>query len=349
MSNIDGNLDSRWPHRIACLLACVVFPLIWVGNLVTTADAGMAVPDWPNTYGYNLFAYPYREWFLGPWDLFVEHGHRLLASLAGLISIVLLIVTWRFEKREWVQFFALGLFALVVVQGLLGGIRVLGDARWVAKVHGCVGPGFFAATVAFCVVTSRWWEQVQPLRPDSTTGVLMRLVPRFATAMLVVSFGQLVLGAFLRHIEDTASPSQYALLVTLHVITAVILVAGTVLQFGLTRRAVLRGQRVKASINVLALLVLVQFGLGIGTWAVKFGWPVWFEQYAWAASFVIPEKSFLQINLVTAHAAVGSLILACWTVHSLRTNRIFRREQAHLTSVNRSGVDAGLSQAWPNP
>ena len=71
------------------------------------------------------------------------------------------------------------------------------------------------------------------------------------------------------------------------------------------------------------LLILVQFSLGLGTWVVKWGWPVWFENYGWAAKFVILEKSFFQVNVVTAHAAVGSLVLAFWTVHAIRANRVF--------------------------
>ncbi len=72
------------PHRVAWALVCTVFPLIWVGGLVTTYDAGMAVPDWPGTYGYNMFLYPWTSWLAAPWDLFIEHGHRLLGSLAGI-------------------------------------------------------------------------------------------------------------------------------------------------------------------------------------------------------------------------------------------------------------------------
>ena len=67
---------NAWPHRLAVVLVCATFPLIWVGGLVTTYEAGMAVPDWPTTYGYNLFLYPWQTWILGPWDLFIEHGHR---------------------------------------------------------------------------------------------------------------------------------------------------------------------------------------------------------------------------------------------------------------------------------
>src|SRR5437588_9980427 len=75
---------SPWPHRLAIALALVTFPLIWVGGLVTTYDAGMAVPDWPGTYGYNLLRYPWQTWLAGPWDLFIEHGHRLLGATGAV-------------------------------------------------------------------------------------------------------------------------------------------------------------------------------------------------------------------------------------------------------------------------
>ena len=81
------------------VLACATFPLVWVGGLVTTTDAGMAVPDWPSTFGYNMFLYPWQSWLAGPWDLFVEHGHRLLASSVGMLTIGLVIVMWRTDER----------------------------------------------------------------------------------------------------------------------------------------------------------------------------------------------------------------------------------------------------------
>ena len=319
MKSNEPEIESRWPHRIGCLLVCVVFPLIWVGNLVTTTDAGMAVPDWPNTYGYNLFLYPYREWFFGPWDLFVEHGHRLLASLAGVISIALVVATFRKGERGWVKWFSAFILSMVIFQGILGGVRVIFDERFIAKIHGCVGPLFFASSVAFCVVTSRWWGYVSR---QARLNIPLKWTSRIAQLMLVTSFGQLALGAFIRHIDDVAMPKHFMLLVAMHITTAVLLVIGTSVQFVATRGAKLNGSGVKWSINILTLLIFVQFCLGLGTWVVKWGWPIWFENYAWAASFVIAEKSFFQINLVTAHAAVGSLILAFWTVHALRMNRV---------------------------
>src|SRR3954467_5857675 len=125
-------LQSRpppWPHRLTVALALVTFPLIWVGGLVTTYDAGMAVPDWPGTYGYNLLRYPWQTWLAGPWDLFIEHGHRLLGASAGLVAIALFAVVLITDRRPWLVLAAGGALALVVVQGLLGGARVRLDHR----------------------------------------------------------------------------------------------------------------------------------------------------------------------------------------------------------------------------
>ena len=87
-------------------MVCATFPLIWVGGLVTTYDAGMAVPDWPNTYGYNLFLYPWQTWLYGPWDLFIEHGHRLLGSLVGMLTIGLVASAWWCQRDGLVRWLA---------------------------------------------------------------------------------------------------------------------------------------------------------------------------------------------------------------------------------------------------
>ncbi len=150
---------SRWPHAIAVLLTCATFPLIWVGGLVTTYDAGMAVPDWPSTYGYNLFLYPWQTWVAGPFDLFIEHGHRLLGAVVGVITIGLVLAAFLANRRPW--FRAVSVIAIlgVIGQGALGGMRVLFDDRQLAMIHGCVGPAFFALTAAIAVFTSSSWRQ----------------------------------------------------------------------------------------------------------------------------------------------------------------------------------------------
>ncbi|MEM7456626.1 MAG: COX15/CtaA family protein [Planctomycetota bacterium] len=341
MKDKKGQLESRWPHRIGVLLVMVVFPLIWVGGLVTSYDAGMAVPDWPNTYGYNMLAYPIETWLTGPFDLFVEHGHRLLGMVAGFVSIALVVVTWRNEARKWVCWFSVALLMLVIFQGMLGGTRVLQNARWIAKIHGCVGPAFFATAVAFCVVTSRWWRNndrrtmldkamnlgkieagEKPLLLSRKSGAL-RMVIQWPVLLLVVSYGQLVIGAFLRHIDISAPPEVYKWLIVAHITTAILIVFGTLIQWVVVRTGLVRfAAGLRGTSNLLVLTIAVQFLLGLATWVLKYGWPVWFENIPATAAFVVPEKTFWQMNLITAHVATGSLILAFWTVHMLRYNRV---------------------------
>ena len=149
---------SPWPHRWSVAVALVIFPLIWLGGLVTTQDAGMAVPDWPTTRGYNMFAYPLSAWIYGPFDLLIEHGHRLLGSFVGLLAIGLCAVAWRCEPRRWVNGLCWILLLAIIVQGLLGGIRVIMDDRTFAMIHGFTGPLVFALATAVAVVTGRWWR-----------------------------------------------------------------------------------------------------------------------------------------------------------------------------------------------
>ena len=141
---------SPWPYRLSVALALVTFPLIWVGGLVTTYDAGMAVPDWPGTYGYNLLRYPWQTWIAGPWDLFIEHGHRLLGATAGLLAISLVVVVLVRERRSSLVVAAFGALGLVIFQGALGGMRVLldelapapvvlGRVSLVVRRHACLG------------------------------------------------------------------------------------------------------------------------------------------------------------------------------------------------------------------
>src|SRR6267154_1770274 len=106
MNEVTNNLNSEpspWPHRLALLLCCATFPLVWVGGMVTTYKAGMAVPDWPTTYGYNLFLYPWQTWILGPWDLFIEHGHRLFGALVGMLTIALCVSLWMTKQPKWLR------------------------------------------------------------------------------------------------------------------------------------------------------------------------------------------------------------------------------------------------------
>lgn len=313
---------SPWPFRLALALALTTFPLIWVGGLVTTYDAGMAVPDWPSTYGYNLLLYPWQTWIAGPWDLFIEHGHRLLGAAAGLFTIGLVAAVWMYDSRRWLLYAALGALALVVAQGVLGGARVLLDQRLVALVHGCVGPLFFAYVASVVVFTSRTWRGASPQRDDLHGARLSRAGWIFAASAYV----QLVLGAVLRHFPLDAPPALFRAIVLLHLVVAAVLLLHALLLVAATwSRSAGPARSFRGLACGLASLVLIQMLLGGATWVVKFSWPDWLGGYDFAARYVVHEKSLVQSLIVTAHVANGSLILALAAVQAwLLSRRFFR-------------------------
>src|SRR5437870_10964538 len=120
-ANSDAVGFSPWPHRLAVALACATFPLLFIGGLVTSKGAGLAVPDWPTTFGYNMFLYPWSK-MIG--NIFYEHSHRLFASAVGLLTIALAVTFWFAERRPWVRWLGVAELGWVIVQGILGGLRV---------------------------------------------------------------------------------------------------------------------------------------------------------------------------------------------------------------------------------
>lgn len=316
--------ESRWPHRLACLLVCATFPLIWVGGLVTTYDAGMAVPDWPSTYGYNLFLYPWQTWIAGPWDLFIEHGHRLLGAAVGLITIAFVVCVWLRDGRSWMRVAALAALAAVILQGVLGGGRVLLDSRTVAMIHGCFGPAFFAYCVALAAFTSRWWREAPA---QNTTSKFARL----ALATTAVAYVQLILGAQLRHHPITADAGQLRMMVLFHLFVAAILV-GHAIALALRARRIAEPRLARPAFG-LAALVAFQIVLGAGTWVLKYGWPAWFGGMSFAQAHVNTSESLPQVLVTTGHVATGSLILAVALLTIVRSARVTWRTMPILAGA----------------
>ena len=135
------SLSSPWPHRIALILACATFPLLFIGGLVTSKGAGLAVPDWPTSFGYNMFLYPWSK-MVG--NIFYEHSHRLVASFVGLLTIALVLTFWLRERRAWLRWLGVGALGLVIAQGVLGGLRVVLLEDTLAIVHAATAQAFFA-------------------------------------------------------------------------------------------------------------------------------------------------------------------------------------------------------------
>jgi cytochrome c oxidase assembly protein subunit 15 len=180
-----------WLHRYARLLVAATLLLIAAGGMVTSTNSGLSVPDWPTTYGYQMFSFPVSRMVGG---IFYEHGHRLIATIVGMLTIGLVIFLWRAEPRPWVR--RLGWLALlaVVVQGLLGGLTVLfllPDA--ISISHAGLAQAFFALTLTVALVTSAGWRH-PAAPPVDDAGLRQRLL--MLTALVYV---QILIGATMRH------------------------------------------------------------------------------------------------------------------------------------------------------
>ena len=147
---------SPWLHRIARFTAGATFLLIVIGGIVTGTESGLAVPDWPTTFGYNMFLYPLSEMVGG---ILYEHSHRLMGSLVGLLTVGLFIFLLVRDSRKWLKWLGLAALVAVIVQGVLGGLRVTQINRNFAIVHACLAQAFFALLCGIAWFTSRDWQQ----------------------------------------------------------------------------------------------------------------------------------------------------------------------------------------------
>jgi len=269
-SGVETQAASPWLNRFALLTAAATLGLIILGGLVTSRGVGMAVPDWPNTYGYNMFLFPVSKWIGG---ILYEHSHRLMAALVGLLTTVLAVWLWVRDTRGRERWLGVGAivfvlvlmgvrampvflalagaapvvvalslyrirrepntlrwwgviaFAAVILQGVLGGLRVVWLKDEIGIFHALLAQLFFALTCAIVLFTSRWWqrarasgsqvmecanpvalwnsETVQAKR--HSTGALQNAISpsnwllRLALGAALLILGQLILGATMRH------------------------------------------------------------------------------------------------------------------------------------------------------
>jgi len=315
-----GETARRWTHRLAWALAVMVFALLWFGALVTTYDAGMAVPDWPTTYGH--WFYPLQKWLYQVNDLFLEHGHRTVAQLVGLVAIALAWMLWRYDDRRAAGWLGVAILLGVILQGTLGGFRVLGRSLVLAQIHGCTAPLVFGLCTAAVTVTSRRWRQ-RPDAPDATPadGMLRRL----AIATLAGVYLMIVVGVQLRHQPLDASPNWLTLWIWVKVIGVALLFGPVAWLFvrlwsgaeasgptaglpgsGTQQSSDIRRRRAWWLLGVFSSQVL----LGLGTWVVNYGFPNWFTAYVYPAEYTIVRDGPLQVWTTTAHMAIGALTFA---------------------------------------
>ncbi len=289
---------NRGLNRFAIFVACATFFLIIAGALVTSNDAGLATPDWPLSNGQ---VFPKM---VG--NLFWEHGHRMVATTVGILTIVLLVYILAKEKRPWVR--KLGVFALlaVIAQGLLGGLTVkLMLPLAVSSAHATLAQLFFCTTVSLAVFTSRSWIEAKPLPEEKGVFPLRYL----CAAALATIFLQLILGATLRHSAtwDRHLPVE---LILAHIGGAV----AVTLMLGSAGLTVLRrhpGERFLTRPAIIALsLLVVQLGLGIAAYMTRL------------ASPNDPQPLNPMISITVAHVACGALVFVTTIVLTLRAYRV---------------------------
>jgi heme a synthase len=282
-----------WPHRLAVVLAWATFPLLFIGGLVTSKGAGLAVPDWPTTFGYNMFLYPWSE-MVG--NILYEHSHRLVASFVGLLTIALALALWLREQRAWLRWLGVTALLVVIAQGILGGLRVVLLQHTLAVIHACLAQAFFALTVGLALFTSPQWHAESTETPITDSGRLYRL----GTITTALIYFQIIFGAVIRHTGERLDAHLFVGgLVALHVILLVLRV---------TRYHAARLKLVRLAC-CLGTLLLVQLLLGIGSYFAKF-------------TTLLRLPMDMVVLLTTMHLVVGALMLATSLALALRSYRL---------------------------
>jgi cytochrome c oxidase assembly protein subunit 15 len=318
----------KWLHRyIVLVVACTVL-LIAAGGMVTSTDSGLAVPDWPNTYGWFMFSFPYEKWVGG---ILYEHGHRLIASTVGFLTIILAVWVWFAESRKWVRWLGVTALGAVIVQGLLGGITVLLLLPAPVSIgHAGLAQLFFCITVSLALFTSSGWRGAREAVDDP-------MLRRVALATTVVVYCQILLGATMRHTEAGLAIPDFPLAFgnvvppawnagvaiafahrvgALVVTVAILAAAGHVWYHHRTRPELVRPA------SLLILFVAVQITLG--------AYVVW---------------SGLQPVINTAHVVNGALVLATSLVLTLRSFRARFGVDSFARPPSFARLEA--SEGWP--
>lgn len=177
-------------QRFATFVAGCTVLLILAGSLVTSHDAGLSVPDWPTTYGWSMFTFPRSMWVA---NIFYEHGHRLIASSVGFLTIILAAWLWLADSRRWMRWLGVAALGTVIAQGVLGGLTVLLLLPpAISTAHAALAEIFFCTTVAVALFTSPGWHSSKAPIDDP-------LLRRLATATTALVFVQILVGATMRH------------------------------------------------------------------------------------------------------------------------------------------------------
>ena len=281
-----------WRFHFSMMVMLATVFLIGVGGLVTSNDAGLAVPDWPASYGYVMFFFPLSKMVGG---IFYEHAHRLFGSLVGLFTIVLATWAWISDPRSWARQYGIVLLALVIAQGVLGGLRVELLSTSLAVFHAALAQTFLAMTAGMALFVSPFWEEGKLISADVAGGLR-----RLGLVTLALVYGQMVIGALLRHFGGSTVLMIHLALAAVVLMLTVIFVLRVLIHHAnvclLPRMA-----------TILLTLMGCQVVLGVGAWALAYGKSA-------------PQPQMVTL-VATSHVVVGALILAASTVLTLQVLR----------------------------
>ena len=277
-----------WEFGFIAVASTLVFLMLITGGLVTGMEAGLAVPDWPNSYGHNMLLYPLTEMVSPENDgVFFEHAHRLTGMFVGLTSLIMVVCVWKWNKSRGVRALALGIFLLVCGQGVLGGLRVTEMNLWFGAVHGVVGQLIFASFVCLAAMFTPNWKSASRVTNKGDT--------RWATLLCVAMVVQLILGAVYRHMlgDEALAPKATHILYTHIFVAFVVLVFAIVLGIRCMHR---ENPLLKKLGIILHSLVMLQLLLGGGALVV-----------------ILISKGethpLYEVLVTTAHQANGALLL----------------------------------------
>lgn len=321
MTTVSGAAYNPRLHRFSIFLSACVFLLILAGALVTSNDAGLAVPDWPTSFG-SIYKIPPM---VG--GVRFEHSHRMVAELIGLLTIVMALWTWRAESRRWMRRLALGALALVIFQGVLGGTTVLNYLPpAVSSAHATFAQTFFCVAVLMALFTSRSWTEASRLRlHDEGTPGLRTL----SVVLIVALYAQLILGAAFRHVWTKLGPgganriAASEILGTYlvpHIVNAVLV---TMLLIWVATHVLARYGDIpplRRPATVLLFLVAAQLMLGFGAYLAR---------VEWGRDAAQPHP--FMVWSTVAHVATGAAVLATSVVLTAQVYRnLVSQEQEAL-------------------
>ena len=305
-------------HRFALFTACCTAFLIFVGGLVTSTESGLSVPDWPTTYGWNMYTFPLSKWVGG---IFYEHSHRLVASFVGFLTVILAAWAWLTEKRPWVRNLAIAALGTVIAQGVLGGLTVLFLLPTaISMAHACLAQTFFCLIISITLFTSPQWKQGLPrasFTNDSGAAIQLPLLCAMTTGAIYL---QLLLGALMRHTDSGLAikdfPLSFGRIVPhftsshiaihfSHRLGALLVASMIVWTFYRVRHEYRDYSLLRRPATLLFSLLWVQLLLGATT--------VW------------SQKAVL---ITTAHVAIGALVLGTSVLLTLRAYGMFPKRVA---------------------